>query len=82
MNENKNGACENCGIHGTLKNVNGQFLCPMCRKKSIRQNNSHTFTFSRRERTIFSIMLGVAAVAVVIYALYYIATGSVLFNIF
>ena len=82
MNENRNGACENCGITGTLKNVNGQFLCPMCRKKSIRQNKSHAYTFSKRERTIFSILLGVATVAVVIYALYYIATGSVLFNIF
>ncbi len=76
MNENKNGACENCGITGTLKNVNGQFLCPMCRKKLARQNNSHTVTFSKRERTIFSILLGVATLAVVLYALYYIGTGS------
>ena len=79
MNENKNGACENCGITGTLRNINGQFLCPMCRKKLTRQSGSNSVTFSKRERTIFSALLGVATVAIVIYALYYIVTGSTLF---
>ncbi|MBO5136611.1 MAG: hypothetical protein J6C17_04485 [Clostridia bacterium] len=82
MNENMNGACENCGINGTLKNINGKFLCPMCRKKIFHQEKFRVFTFSKVKRATLSVALGIVTVAIVIYALYYIATGSALFNIF